>query len=371
MMVMMDLVGHWGPTRNRPTMAGAIGALLLVISGPLCAQTAKPPAAIPAATGTQAKRPEAKILKSNPTNTGGVPAAQTSGASTIPKTSQGDDSAYEAFDQGRYLTALSIAQKAAETGDPQAHTLVARIHSEGLGVPEDKALAAQWYARAAELGDAEGAFGYAILLAEGQGVTKDRVAAGRMFEAAALKGHVLANYNLAMLFLKGDGKPENPFRAAKHLEYAAENGIVVAQYDLGTLYATGTGVDANAVEAAKWIGRAAAAGYPEAELDYAVILFQGRGVQVSQDKGAALFRLAADKGIVVAQNRLARCYAFGAGLKADLAEAAKWHFIAKAGGLNDEALEGLVAKLGKPGLAKAQAAAAAWREQVAVTGQGQ
>ena len=120
---------------------------------------------------------------------------------------------YEAFDQGKYLTALQLAVKAAEQGDPQAHTLVGRIYAEGYGAPKNSALAAQWYARGAELGDPEAMFALGVMLAEGQGVAKDREAAGQMFEAAASRKHPLANYNLALLFLKGDGKPENPHRA--------------------------------------------------------------------------------------------------------------------------------------------------------------
>src|SRR5262245_58475115 len=50
-----------------------------------------------------------------------------------------EDAAYEAFDQGRYLTALELAVKAAETGDPQAHTLVGRIYGEGYGVAKNSA----------------------------------------------------------------------------------------------------------------------------------------------------------------------------------------------------------------------------------------
>ncbi len=90
---------------------------------------------------------------------------------------QDEDAAYEAFDQGRYLTALDLAVKAAEKGDPQAHTLVGRIYGEGYGVAKNSALAANWYARGAELGDPEAMFAYAMMLADGQGVEKDYDAA--------------------------------------------------------------------------------------------------------------------------------------------------------------------------------------------------
>ena len=53
---------------------------------------------------------------------------------------------------------------------------------------------------------------------------------------------------------------------------------------------------------------------------------------------------------------------FGAGVTADALAAAKWHFIAKAGGEQDEVLEKLAAKLSKADRAKAEQAASAWRE---------
>ena len=274
-----------------------------------------------------------------------------------------DDPAYEAFDQGKFITALELALKAAQNGDPQAHTLVGRIYAEGNGAPQNLPLAAQWYARAAQLGDPEAMFAYGLMLAEGKGVAKNREAAAQMFEAAASHKHALANYNLGLLYLRGDGKPENPYRAFGHMLFAAEAGVPAAQYDVGNLYATGTGVDPNAFEAVKWIGKAAAAGYAEAQLDYAVILFRGHGVPPDPKRGAQLFQAAADKGMAVAQNRLARCYEYGAGVEANPIEAAKWHLIAKAGGVEDDNLDKIVAKLSKADRAKAQKAADAWRDR--------
>jgi TPR repeat protein len=145
--------------------------------------------------------------------------------------------------------------------------------------------------------------------------------------------------------------------------FAAEAGVAAAQYDLGTMYATGTGTDANAFEAARWIGKAAAQGHTEAQLDYAVLLFRGHGVPPDQKRGAALFRAAAEKGMAVAQNRLARCYVHGAGVEKSMIDAATWHLIAKAGGVPDESLDKTVAKLSKADRAKAEKAAAAWRDK--------
>ena len=68
----------------------------------------------------------------------------------------------------------------------------------------------------------------------------------------------------------------------------------------------------------------------------------------------------------VAQNRLARCYANGAGVETNLVEAAKWHLIAKAAGETDANLDKIVAKLSKADRAKAQKAADEWRDRMQV-----
>lgn len=355
------------------------------VDGPAEAVPKKPSQA-KSAPGSPTPGPPVKIIKTVPGTQSAQPAATVQGdqsgfqtqlrpASVAPPpTAAGnsayaktpehvDDPAYEAFDQGKFITALELALKAAQNGDPQAHTLVGRIYAEGNGAPQNLPLAAQWYARAAQLGDPEAMFAYGLMLAEGKGVAKNREAAAQMFEAAASHKHALANYNLGLLYLRGDGKPENPYRAFGHMLFAAEAGVPAAQYDVGNLYATGTGVDPNAFEAVKWIGKAAAAGYAEAQLDYAVILFRGHGVPPDPKRGAQLFQAAADKGMAVAQNRLARCYEYGAGVEANPIEAAKWHLIAKAGGVEDDNLDKIVAKLSKADRAKAQKAADAWRDR--------
>jgi uncharacterized protein len=292
------------------------------------------------------------------------PVVDGTNTSTVAKTPAADENAaYEAFDQGMYLTALELAVKFAEKGDPEAHTLIGRIYAEGDGTPRNPTLAAEWYARGAELGDAQAMFAYGMQLVEGVGVPKNRQAGAEMLEAAAVRRHPLANYNLALLFLTGDGKPENPYRGFLHMRYAAESGVVVAQYDLGTLYATGTGVDANAFEAAKWVGKAAAAGNAEAEVDFGVLLFEGRGVPPDPQRGARMFKAAAQQGVAVAQDRLARCYANGAGVETNLVAAAAWHLIAKVSGAEDKSLDELVARLSQTDRAKAERAVDAWRQK--------
>jgi len=278
----------------------------------------------------------------------------------------GEDAAYIAFEQGRYLTALDLAERAAKKGEPQAHTLIGRIYAEGLGVPKDEAVAAQWYAKGAELGDIEAAFSLGLLLAEGRGVKKDREAAARMFEIAAAKGHPYANYNLGLMFLDGDGKPENPVRGALHIRYAAEQGVVAAQYDLAVLYQTGHGVEPDAYQAALWMRKAAEQGLLEAEYDYALMLLRGFGLNSEMPKAVHYLRSAAEKGFPGAQNRLAHLLASDERGEPNLIEAAKWRILAKEGGIEDEALDKMVASLPPDARIAAEKAAYEWRERAAV-----
>jgi len=110
-------------------------------------------------------------------------------------------------------------------------------------------------------------------------------------------------------------------------------------------------------------------GLPVSTADPEALAFYDRAVrslQAWQADALELFRAAAERGVAVAQNRLARCYAHGAGVEASPVEAAKWHLIAKAAGQADDSLDKIVAKLSKADRAKAQKAADEWRDRTQV-----
>jgi TPR repeat protein len=88
----------------------------------------------PAAPKAKEHKPAApiKIIKTVPGAPKGMPApaTRTGAQSTYAKpAAPGGDAPYEAFDLGHYLTALDLSKKAAEKGDPQAHTLIGRIYA--------------------------------------------------------------------------------------------------------------------------------------------------------------------------------------------------------------------------------------------------
>lgn len=300
-------------------------------------------------------QPAAELEKAAPASGKRLKRASLGKTMVVPS---GDDAAYIAFDQGQYLTALRLAEAKAKQDDPQAHTLIGRLYSEGLGVPQNELTAAKWYRRGAELGDIEAMFAFGVMLASGKSIKKDPAGAAQMFERAAMKGHAYAHYNLGLLFLSGKGKPENPYRAAQHLGYAARKGIAEAQYDLAALYQRGHGVEPDAYKAAQLLHRAANKGLTAAQYEYAVMLLRGHGLNADRPKALDYLKAAADKGLGGAQNRLAHIYAIGiVGTAKNPVEAAKWRMIARDNGIKDKALDAKIAKYPKNVLASATAAA--------------
>ena len=79
------------------------------------------------------------------------------------------DLAFGAFQTGHYLTAFGIATNRVELKkDPKAMTLLGELYSEGLGVPRDDNLAAEWFRRAANGGDREAMFELSVFRMTGR-----------------------------------------------------------------------------------------------------------------------------------------------------------------------------------------------------------
>jgi TPR repeat protein len=137
-------------------------------------------------------------------------------------------------------------------------------------------------------------------------------------------------------------------RAATLFRRAAELGDMDAAYGLSVFYREGTGVPRDRAESLRWLQRAAQESHVAAMVEFGVALFNGDGVEKSESGAARLFGRAAQANSPIAQNRLARLYAAGRGVKADMVEAMKWHVLARANGIKDEWLESRMAKLSAP-----------------------
>ena len=95
------------------------------------------------------------------------------------------------YDRARLETALGIWQAAAESGDPEAQTVVGEIYEKGLGTAPDYARAASWYRKAADQGHARAQFNLGTLYEQGLGVEKDALTALNLYRSAGgLEGDV-------------------------------------------------------------------------------------------------------------------------------------------------------------------------------------
>ncbi len=98
-------------------------------------------------------------------------------------------------------------------------------------------------------------------------------------------------------------------------------------------------------EAARWFKIAADDGIIAGQVEYAIMLFNGLGVDRDENGAAHIFMQAAARHNPIAMNRLAHLYIAGRGVDKDIVQAAMWHRLAKAAGLEDAALDKATEKL--------------------------
>lgn len=249
------------------------------------------------------------------------------------------DLAFGAYQRGLYVTAMQEAMKRlnANSNDASAMALVAELYRDGLAVKQDQDEANRWYRLAADRGDAQAQYALGLAYLEGRGVKADPKQARTWFEKAAAQNQPSALYNLAVMELQGEIQD---FRTAAELfRKSMDAGNVEAIYALALLYKDGSGVPQDLAKSVELMRQAADEKLVPAMVDYAIARFNGKGVEKNEEDAAKYFIKAASLNNPIAQNRLARLYVVGRGVKPDLVEAMKWHVLARANGLPDEWLE--------------------------------
>ncbi|CCM76349.1 tetratricopeptide repeat protein [Rhizobium mesoamericanum] len=250
------------------------------------------------------------------------------------------DEAYGAYQRGYYLTAMEKALPRAQLGDPAAQTLMGELLADGLGVKRDMKNAAFWYSKGAEGGDAAAMFKYSLMLIEGRFVKRDKAKADEYMHKAADVGNASAQFNWGQI-LTADNPGEKGLKLAlPYYEKAAEQGIADAQYAVAEIYSSLSDLPEEKKQLAReWMARAAHAGYDTAQVDLGIWLVNGQNGPRDFVKGFQWLRLAANRGNVVAQNKLAHLYINALGTKPDPVEAAKWYVLSRRAGLPDPELE--------------------------------
>ena len=81
---------------------------------------------------------------------GATSLVQAAPAATSAATDKILQEAWTAYNIGEYKKTLRLIQPLAGDGNPRAQVMLGRCYENGLGVPQDLAVAAQWYQLAAE-----------------------------------------------------------------------------------------------------------------------------------------------------------------------------------------------------------------------------
>lgn len=250
------------------------------------------------------------------------------------------DEAYGAFQRGFYLTAFQKALPRAQLGDPAAQTLIAELLSQGLGVRRDPKNAAFWYGKAAEGGNPTAMFKFALAQMEGRDVPRDRKSADQWMKKAADAGEPTAQFNWGQSLTADNAGVKGLEMALPYYEKSAAQGIADAQYAVSQIYISLESVPAEKKQQARlWLARAANAGFDTAQLDMGIWLVNGIGGKANLEEGFKWMKVAAYRGNVVAQNKLAHLYINALGTPQDPVEAAKWYVISRRAGLKDPELE--------------------------------
>ncbi|MGV1872858.1 tetratricopeptide repeat protein [Agrobacterium rosae] len=250
------------------------------------------------------------------------------------------DEAYGHYQRGEYVQALSKALTRAQNGDASAQTLVAEMMSRGFGIARDDKTAAFWYEQGAKGGDAVAMFKYALLLMEGKLVKHDKSLADDYMRRAADAGNAEAEFNWAQILVSQTPGPNGLHAALPFYEKSAEKGVADAQYAVSQIYWNLKDIPADKkAKARDWLTRAAKAGFDTAQVDLGVWLVNGVGGERNLEEGFRWLYGAAQRGNVVAQNKVAHLYIQALGTKPDPVEAAKWYVLSRRAGLKDPGLE--------------------------------
>jgi uncharacterized protein len=204
-----------------------------------------------------------------------------------------------------------LAQRA-ESGEAQAQFELGRAYEDGKGVPQDDALAIQWFRKSADKGNAQAQNSMGVMYALGRGVQGDKEEAVRWYKKSAKQGLAEGIYNVAISYYNGEGVDENIGLAYTWMMLAQRRG------------------DTQAAEATKRIGEQLNNRLDRSKFDLAGLYEKGDEVPQDLPAAVALYLEAANldhrQSIFagLAQYKLCQLYVAGKGVPQDYAQAKEW-----------------------------------------------
>jgi TPR repeat protein len=250
------------------------------------------------------------------------------------------DEAYGHFQRGEYVQALDKALTRAQAGDHAAQTLVAEMMTGGQGIAADPKGAAFWYQQAAEGGEPTAMFKYAVLLMDGSLVKRDKEKADALMQKAAEAGQAQAQFNWAQILVAKTPGAGGLRDALPFYEKSAEQGIADAQYAVAQIYNNLNDIPPEKKATIRQLmERSAKAGFDTAQVDLGIWLVNGVGGERNYEEGFRWLKTAAERGNVLAQNKVSHLYINALGTRPDPIEAVKYYVLSRRAGLKDPALE--------------------------------
>ncbi len=137
----------------------------------------------------------------------------------------------DAWSQGNFDAAIAEWRGPAVAGDADAQFNMGQAYKLGRGVPQDLAIAEDWFKRAADQGHLQAEDNYGLLLFQ----SGRRSEAVRFLTRSAMRGEPRAQYILGTAHFNGDVVPKDWVRAYALMTRAAASGLPQAGQSLAVM----------------------------------------------------------------------------------------------------------------------------------------
>jgi len=217
----------------------------------------------------------------------------------------------------KVIQALLVEAK----NNPASMNGLGYCYQYGIGVEKNINEAVAWYRKAADAGNVDAMLNIGSRYMNGIDVRKDMREALAWYRKAADAGNVDAIVNLGVCYHEGTGVKQNIDKAIKYYQKANELGNSDAMLNLGICHLNGTGVEKNIKTALRYILLAIKSGNTDAMTNLGICYEDGNGVEQDINEAIAWYRRAAERGNKIAMFNLGVCYQNGTGIEQDMHKA--------------------------------------------------
>lgn len=164
-----------------------------------------------------------------------------------------------------FKRAMELLLLEVDKGNGFAMHDLAKMYLDGLGIPNDKSRAEEYFEKAlqafieklsSEKKPAYMQYRIGKMYQQGYGTEQDYTEAASWFQKSVDLGNQYAAYSLASLYHYGNGVEQDYQKAFELYTFAAEKGNAYAQYQLGQMLTEGIGTVKNVSSAQEWYRKA-------------------------------------------------------------------------------------------------------------------